>query len=126
MNILADENIALSTIIHLRANGHHVELMAELGMGSPDTNVLDIANRQNAVILTEDKDFGELVVRDQMQTVGVILVRLDGFSPPERAEVIARVISDHEHELVGAFTVIKSQAVRIRQNFHRERGPDNE
>ena len=124
MNILADENIALSIIYRLRIDGHHVELMAEVAQGSPDTDVLDIATQQNAVILTEDKDFGELVVWHQMQAAGVILIRLDGFSPNERAEIVARVIREHENELLGAFTVIKSRTVRIRPNPHKAKGLD--
>lgn len=124
MNILADENIARSVVNRLRADGHHVELMAELAMGGPDTDVLDIANQQNAVILTEDKDFGELVVRDRMQAVGVILIRLDGFLPTEQAEIIANVVQAHELELPGAFTVIKPRVVRIRRNLRRDNSSD--
>ncbi len=122
MNFLADENIARVIITRLRADGHHVERMAEVGMGSPDTDVLAFANQQNAVILTEDKDFGDLVVRDRMQAVGVILIRLDGFSPVERAEIIARVVQEHQNELSGAFTVIKPHIVRIRRNPQRDEG----
>lgn len=120
MNILADENIALSIVIRLRADGHSVARMAEIAQGDPDTSVLNIANQQNAVILTEDKDFGELVIQHRMQAIGIILIRLDGFSLMERAEIIARVVREHERELPGAFTVIKPRTVRIRPNLHRE------
>lgn len=119
MNILADENIALSIVIRLRLDGHSVERMAEIAQGDPDTSVLAIANQQNAVILTEDKDFGELVIQHQMQVVGVILIRLDGFSPIERAGIIAKVVREHESKLPGAFTVIKPRTVRIRPNPHK-------
>lgn len=121
MNFLADGNIALSIIVRLRADGHLVARMAEIAQGDPDISVLDIANQQNAVILTEDKDFGELVIRDQLQAVGVILIRLDGFSPTERAEIIAKVVKDHERELSNAFTVIKPRTVRTRSSSPREK-----
>lgn len=120
MNILADENISFSIVMRLRADGHVVERMAEIAQGDPDTSVLAIANQQNAIILTEDKDFGDLVIRDRMQSVGVILVRLDGFSPTERAEIIARVVREHEDQLPGAFAVIKPRTVRIRSNPHKD------
>jgi predicted nuclease of predicted toxin-antitoxin system len=119
MNILADENIAFSVITRLRADGHFVELMAEIAKGDPDTSVLDIANQRNAVVLTEDKDFGELIMRHQMQAVGVVLIRLNGFSPIERAEIISRVIRVHESKLSGAFTVIRPRTVRIRPNPYK-------
>ncbi|MGH2480326.1 MAG: DUF5615 family PIN-like protein, partial [Ktedonobacteraceae bacterium] len=72
MNLFANENISLSIVVRLRAEGHLVACMAEIAKGDPDTSVLNIANQQDAVILTEDKDFGELVIRNQMQAVGVI------------------------------------------------------
>lgn len=121
MKLLADENISTSIIARLRAEGHVVARMAEIAQGDPDTSVLNIANQQSAVILTEDKDFGELVIRDRMHAVGVILVRLDGFSPAERAEIIARVVREHESELPGAFAVIKPRIVRIRPNPRKNR-----
>lgn len=122
MNLLADENIHLLIIERLRADGHLIMCMADIAPGDPDTGVLAIAEQHNAVILTEDKDFGDLVIRDQMPALGVILVRLDGFPPSERAKMIARVIREHESELPNAFTVIKPRTVRIRSNFQKEKG----
>lgn len=122
MNLLADENIHLLIIERLRADGHLVVCMADMAPGDPDTSVLAIAEQHNAVILTEDKDFGDLVIRDQMPVaLGVILVRLDGFPPSERATMIARVIQERESELLGTFTVIKPRAVRIRSSFHKQK-----
>ena len=43
MNIFADENIAHSLVLRLRADGHHVECMADVAMGSPDTDVLTLS-----------------------------------------------------------------------------------
>jgi predicted nuclease of predicted toxin-antitoxin system len=64
--------------------------------------------------LTEDKDFGELAIRHRSKTTGVLLVRLKGFTPPERAEVIASVLKKYGENLLGSFTVIKPRLVRVR------------
>jgi predicted nuclease of predicted toxin-antitoxin system len=116
MNILADENIAQSIVLLLRTEGHQVRHMGEIAASSPDTDVLEIANQYGALLLTEDKDFGDLVIRDRRKATGVLLVRLEGFTPLERAEVIARVVREHGEYLLKAFTVIKPRLVRIRPN----------
>jgi predicted nuclease of predicted toxin-antitoxin system len=116
MNILADENIAQTIVSLLRAEGHQVRHIAEIAASSPDADVLEIANRYEALLLTEDKDFGELVIRHRSKATGVLLVRLEGFTPLERAEVISKVVREQGEYLLGAFTVIKPRVVRIRRN----------
>jgi predicted nuclease of predicted toxin-antitoxin system len=116
VNILADENIAQTIVSLLRAEGHQVRHISEIAASSPDIDVLAIANQYEALLLTEDKDFGELVIRHRSEATGVLLVRLEGFTPLERAVVISRVVREHGENLLGAFTVIKPRLVRIRPN----------
>lgn len=89
--------------------------MAEMEPGIPDDTVLDLANREGALLLTADKDFGELVFRLGRLMPGAVLFRLAGLSPASRGEIIAATISGHIRELSRAFTVITPGAVRIRR-----------
>jgi predicted nuclease of predicted toxin-antitoxin system len=66
-------------------------------------------------VLTDDKDFGELVVRQGLPVQGVILVRLEGVDPARRAEIVSNAIRAHESELVGGFMVVTSSRIRIRR-----------
>lgn len=66
-------------------------------------------------MLTADKDFGELVFRQNRVHNGVILVRLFGMLSEIKAEIVAETIRDREAELSGAFTVISPGMVRIRR-----------
>jgi len=66
------------------------------------------------LLLTADKDFGELVFRQQRITKGGILIRLAGFSPARKAEIVASSINKHITELLHAFAVISKGAIRIR------------
>lgn len=63
MKLLADENMARPVVERLRQDGHQVEYIAEGPRGGTDTDIIDLANRTAAIVLTDDKDFGELVVR---------------------------------------------------------------
>lgn len=113
MNILADENIARQVVERLKQDGHNVRYTIQ-GLGLADTIVLDTAYRESAVILTDDKDFGDLVIQQSLPTAGVILVRLPGIPPEQKAEIVAKIVHDHEESLIHAMTVITPHKVRIR------------
>jgi predicted nuclease of predicted toxin-antitoxin system len=75
---------------------------------------LKFANEQGVVLLTGDKDFGEMAYRDKRFTCGIVLIRLAGLSNHEKSEIVANVIREHSNELGNAFTVISSHNLRIR------------
>jgi predicted nuclease of predicted toxin-antitoxin system len=114
VKILADEGVDRPTVERLRQSGHQVWYVAEMEPGISDETVLDLANREEAVLLTADKDFGELVSRQGRMTGGIILIRLAGISPARKAEIVASALAAHGGEMAQAFTVITPGAVRIR------------
>ncbi|GIV80352.1 DUF5615 family PIN-like protein [Litorilinea aerophila] len=115
MKILADESVDRPIVERLRQNGYQVWYVAEMEPGISDDVVLDLANREEAILLTADKDFGELVFRQGRVTRGVILIRLAGISPIRKAEIVASALAAHGGEMEQAFTVITPGAVRIRR-----------
>lgn len=76
MKFLADESVDRQVVDQLRLDGHEVWYVAEKEPGISDDTVLDRANQEMAVLLTADKDFGELVFRQKRIAMGVILLRL--------------------------------------------------
>jgi predicted nuclease of predicted toxin-antitoxin system len=114
MKFVADENVDLPILARLRNSGHEVYAVAEMSAGVSDAEVLKQANQQGVVLLTGDKDFGELVYRDKKYTCGIVLIRLAGLGNDEKAEIVANVIRDHARELENAFTVISRRTLRIR------------
>jgi predicted nuclease of predicted toxin-antitoxin system len=78
--------------------------------------VLDRANADGAVLLTADKDFGELVFRQRRASGGVVLVRLAGLAPDRKAAIVASLFLERSAELAGNFTVIGPSAAKIRRS----------
>ena len=113
LSLLADENIDQQVVSQLRADSHEVVYVAELEPGIEDDEVLEKANEARALLLTSDKDFGELVFRQRKVFEGVILLRLAGLPPEKRAAVVARTLREHGAEVSEAFTVISPGMVRI-------------
>jgi len=117
MKFVADESVDFPIVERLRQDGHSVWAVVEMDAGIADDLVLDHANQQNAVLLTADKDFGELVFRLKRLNLGVVLVRLAGLPPKRKAEIVARVIAEKAEELKEAFSVITANALRIRRHL---------
>ncbi len=115
MILLADESVDRPIVERLRHDGHDTVYVAELSPSITDDDVLREANSRNALLLTEDKDFGELVYRLGRVHAGVVLIRLAGLPLLSKAETVAKVLQEHAAELPGAFTVISPRAVRIRK-----------
>ena len=88
MNLLADESVDGPIVVYLRRAGYTVGYTAEMEPGVSDQAVLDRANREESLLLTADKDFGELVYRQRRLMFGVVLIRLEGLLPSEKAEVV--------------------------------------
>lgn len=63
MNFLTDESVDAFIVQRLRQDGYNVAYIAELGQGMTDEAVLNLANQASALLLTADKDFGEMVYR---------------------------------------------------------------
>lgn len=116
MNLVADESVNKLIVDELRNEGHNVLYIAEFAPSVDDETVLQQANQNRALLLTEDKDFGELVYRQGRVHMGVVLVRLAGLSLQAKAKNISTVLANHEHELLKAFSVISPGRVRIRKN----------
>jgi hypothetical protein len=68
------------------------------------------------LLLTADKDFGELVYRMRLIHSGVVLLRLSGLSAEAKCEHVFAVLAQHATEIGHAFTVISPRSVRIRRS----------
>jgi|SRR6516225_3685615 predicted nuclease of predicted toxin-antitoxin system len=114
MKILADENISRLLVDRLRKEGHEVLYMLEMARGSKDSTILELASQRGALLVTDDKDFGELVFHQHLQASGVLLVRLASIEPSQAIEVVVQVIAEYGDKLLQAFTVIMPRGIRIR------------
>lgn len=114
MRLLADENIPRSIVVWLRTAGHDVLLASESGLGQSDSHWLDLAANEQRVILTSDKDFGELIFRDRLASFGIILLRLDDLPVPQWVTRLQETWSVIEAGHLGRFIVISAKRVRVR------------
>jgi len=115
MRFVADEGVDRPIVERLRSLRHDVECVAEYSPSISDAAVLLRANEIGAILVTQDKDFGELVFRQGRVTNGILLLRLAGLSPEDKPTIVGSTIAGHEIELAGAFSVLTQSNLRIRR-----------
>lgn len=112
--ILADENLHQAFIQALVEADYAVERVVAIQRGAPDTQVIELASAATAILLTEDKDFGELVFAHQMAKVTVIFMRYRLAELPIMIQNLLRVIEEFSSKEGRFFIVITSSRIRIR------------
>ena len=114
LRILADENFPGPAISLLRHRGHDVVSITETMRGSSDAQVLERAQTERRLVVTLDKDFGELAYRFGLQAwCGVILFRLSGTMPEEDNLRIVEVLESRS-DWTGQFASVTDTRIRIR------------
>lgn len=115
MIFLADESVEGEIVSELRYAEYSIADVKEISPGVTDEEVLALAVGRNEILITNDKDFGELIYRDRLFSLGVVLLRFGRLVLAERIEILKIVLDEHSAELPGAFTVITAVGVRIRR-----------
>jgi predicted nuclease of predicted toxin-antitoxin system len=114
MKLLANENLPLEAVEALRAAGYSVVWIRTDSPGADDEAILARAIAENRVLLTFDKDFGELAFRRGLPaTCGIILLRITTASSLEAAEKIATALTGRT-DWPGHFAVIDDRRIRMR------------
>ncbi len=116
--IIADENIFKGFIAALRINGYKVFSVFEEARGISDIKISELSLEPPRIILTEDKDFGNLIFEQKIEVRGVIFLR---FLNSERDLIIAEVLNflstQNFESLDGNFITITPNKVRIKKIF---------
>ena len=114
MQLLCDEGVDRQIVERLRADGHVVSYVAEQNPGVADAPILEQARSGQVLLVTADKDFGDLVFRDEHATAEVVLLRLAGLSPGKKADFTASAFAGRADEMTSAFSVVSPGGVRTR------------
>ncbi len=104
-------------IDRLRSDGHSVFTIQDNFPGVDDDTVLAISFQRNAILVTEDMDFGRLIFHQGQAARGVLLVRMVDVTSGMTTEQIALLIIDVQYgnNLFGQFTVLNDRGVRQRK-----------
>jgi predicted nuclease of predicted toxin-antitoxin system len=114
MRLLANENVSATVIQALRQRGHDVLSAKESMRGESDSAVLQRARQEGRLVVTHDKDFGELAFRNCLPAeCGILLFRLTGADPVSDNRRVLEAIESRQ-DWTAHFAVVTDDQIRIR------------
>jgi predicted nuclease of predicted toxin-antitoxin system len=110
MRFLADEGCDSAIITALRTAGHDVIAVAQVAPSLADAEILAWGVREQCIILHHDMDFGDLIVRDGLESYGVVLVRIEDGARDLKAQRVLDTIAEYGDALAGAITRVNERS----------------
>ena len=115
MKFLADENIPLLMVRQLEEKGYDIKYISTGNAGIPDEEVLDLANKEDRILVTFDSDFGDLIFKKRKTIkTGVIFLRLGQFLPDEPGNIMLSLLEENKLDFFGRISVVTKETVRQR------------
>lgn len=115
MKFLLDENVDFPVAIFLRSLNFNVKTISETQPSVEDKDVLTLANEENRILITNDKDFGYLVFKEKLPHKGIILLRLEDESSQTKISHLKRLLTTYKNKLENNFIVVTKTKVRINE-----------
>ena len=115
--IIIDESVDYAIVDILKVNNFNVYAIIDESPSISDKEVLAIACKQSALLITEDKDFGELVFRFQLSHKGILLLRMIDATSFKKAEAVLKALLEYHEEMIDKFCVLDDNKLRVR-NYH--------
>ena len=115
MRLLVDENVPIASVITLRTAGHDVYSASERDAGTADEILLARAHAEGRLLVTFDRDFGDLAVHQQQSaTAGIILLRFVPKSADEVSLLLTELLSRTDLMWAGRLSVVDRKHIRQR------------
>ena len=115
IKFLVDENVDFPVAQFLRNEGFDVASVAEGYPSIDDASILKRAYEEKRIVVTNDKDFGNLVFELNLKAKGIILFRLEDQSSRAKIGALKMVLHAHREKLLGHFIVVTEGKIRIRR-----------
>jgi len=113
MRFLVDECTGSKVAEWLRDANYEVFSVFDQARGMTDDEILTKALTENCILITNDKDFGEMVFRERRKHHGVVFMRLDDERATNKIEVLRRLLEGYAEKLTEEFVVVTETKVRF-------------
>lgn len=113
MKFLVDECVSPSVKNWLIKNNYDAISIYDNLCGIPDSLVLKKAFSEERILITSDKDFGEMIFKNKQQHCGVVLLRLTDDRPLNKINILSNLLMHHKADLFANFVVVTEETIRI-------------
>jgi len=116
MRFLIDESVEYRIVAFLRNLGYNTLSVAESFPSLDDKTILSIAYKENRIVITNDKDFGELIYKLQLPHKGIILFRLFEENYQSKEDKLQLILKKFKSKLQNTFTTISKNKIRFKKS----------
>ena len=113
LKFLADVKIEKPIVIFLIDKGFDIIWIPDFDCHMSDSELLELANKEDRILITNDKDFGELVFLQKKITAGIILFRIKGQKVEEKIKRLNKILNLYRSKIFSNFTVITESKTRF-------------
>lgn len=113
MRFLADESCDFRVVKALREAGYDVKAIAEMMPGISDDEVAGLSVCEMRILITEDKDFGQLVYTKSQASCGIIFIRFPANDRLHLPDMVVRLVREHSQMLYNRFVIVQPKRIRI-------------
>lgn len=113
IKFLADVNVEKAIVDYLSKQGYDVKWVPDFDCDMLDKDLLDLANAEKRILITNDKDFGELVFLRKNLNVGIVLFRVKGQKSQDKVKLIRKLLMGHRDKLPRSYIVLTKDKIRI-------------
>lgn len=114
--IIVDMGVGKIIEKYLTQQGFQVIAISKINPQMSDADIIDLANKEDAIIITMDKDFGELVFKIHSTHKGILLLRLEDAVAEEKLSAIQNIFPEYSFGIKNNFCVYQDGKLRIRNN----------
>jgi len=118
LKFLIDVGVGKQVEHYLQTQGYDIKTVRAIDNKMPDTDIIHLAVAENRMVITMDKDFGELVYHCGMAHSGVLLLRLEEATGTQKVQVIADILANYSTQIFHCFCVFQNDKLRIKKTTH--------
>lgn len=115
LKFLIDVGVGKGIEKYLREEGYDTKAVRDIDPRMEDENIIHTAITENRMVVTMDKDFGELVYHGSMKHCGVLLLRLEDATGTEKLLVVKHIMENYSSQIKDSFCVYQNGRFRIRK-----------
>ena len=115
LKFLVDVGVGKKVEEYLLVNGYDTKAVRSIDQRMPDQEIIRLAALEKRIVITMDKDFGELVYHSGMDNSGILLLRLEDATGSEKQQVIAKILAKYADNMKNNFCVYQNKKFRFRK-----------
>ena len=117
IKFIVDMGVSKKVEDWLLKNDYDIKAICDIDPRMRDIDVLRLAVTEKRMVITMDKDFGELVFNSGLNHYGVLLLRLEDANSDKKVKTIQEILEKYEDKLQNNFCVYQNEKLRIRKNI---------